>query len=812
MSVVIDVIDVVIEEPEKKATVRHPSDLLRLVIGLVVVVGGVLLATVLDEIAEAIAIEIIHGADRLPNAMVVFLIIGIGLFSLLIPLAAWIYLAWRRQWRRLFLGLLASVAAIGLFELLEVEIVERFSNPDIPFTPPSWLCEPGAEVGFSLSCVPGTESDLGSMMFLLGGVAFFAVLSPWMTKRWRRAAWVAVGVFALVRVVSSLTPPVDELLAIALAYVVGVGVLLAFGEPDRRPRGKHVVAALRQGGIDLASLSRAGVDARGSVPWFGTVRSGQRLFIKVLTVEERAADILFRIMRMARLKGVGDERPFSSLKRAVEHEAVVSLKASADGVKTPTLETIAEIPPSSMVMAYDMIDGSSLDSVDPADLTDEVLGAVWTQVALLRSRRTAHRDLRLANVFLDADGVPWMIDFGFSELAATDGQLRSDVAELIASTATVVGADRAVAAAINGVGAEAVAEAAQRIQPVALSGATRDAMKGSKGLYDEVRAAIGTQTGIEPEPLEDLVRVKSKTVLMVIGFALAIYFLIPQLTQTDFGAVLDADWKWAPAVLFASFLTYVGAAYNIIGSIPDRIRLVPTVWAQFAGTFINRIAPVKVGGMATNVRYMQKNGVETSVAVAGVGISSIATFIIHMSLLVLMVAFVGKNAGDFIEVPSGTVVLIGLVVLFTLSGLVVFLPAGRKLFTTKVWPMLKTSGQGLARVATSPAKAVMLFGGAFGMIMAYIGALWFSLEAFGGGLSFFAIGLVFLAAQALGQAAPTPGGVGATEAAMIAAMTSFGLDAAIAVPTVFLYRIATFWLPILPGFFSLRKLERDDLL
>ena len=85
-----------------------------------------------------------------------------------------------------------------------------------------------------------------------------------------------------------------------------------------------------------------------------------------------------------------------------------------------------------------------------------------------------------------------------------------------------------------------------------------------------------------------------------------------------------------------------------------------------------------------------------------------------------------------------------------------------------------------------------------------------SLEAFGGGLGFFAVGFVFLAGQALGQAAPTPGGIGAVEAAMIAAMTTLGLDAATAVPTVFLYRIGTFWLPVLPGFLSLRRLQRDE--
>jgi len=106
----------------------------------------------------------------------------------------------------------------------------------------------------------------------------------------------------------------------------------------------------------------------------------------------------------------------------------------------------------------------------------------------------------------------------------------------------------------------------------------------------------------------------------------------------------------------------------------------------------------------------------------------------------------------------------------------------------------------------------MVFGGAFIMIMSYILALWFSLEAFGGGLGFAAIGVVFLAAQALGQAAPTPGGIGAVEAAMIAAMTAMGLDASVAVPTVFLYRIATFWLPVIPGALAFRKLEADGAL
>ena len=64
----------------------------------------------------------------------------------------------------------------------------------------------------------------------------------------------------------------------------------------------------------------------------------------------------------------------------------------------------------------------------------------------MRRHRIAHRDLRLANVFLADDGVVWMIDFGFSELAASDLLLTNDVAELLASSTLQVGPVRAVAA------------------------------------------------------------------------------------------------------------------------------------------------------------------------------------------------------------------------------------------------------------------------------------------------------------------------------------------------------------------------------
>jgi undecaprenyl-diphosphatase len=94
----------------------------------------------------------------------------------------------------------------------------------------------------------------------------------------------------------------------------------------------------------------------------------------------------------------------------------------------------------------------------------------------------------------------------------------------------------------------------------------------------------------------------------------------------------------------------------------------------------------------------------------------------------------------------------------------------------------------------------------------YLTTLYFSIEAFGGGLPFATVGAVFLVGSAVAQAAPTPGGLGAMEAALIGGLVAAGLDNTVAVPAVFLYRLFTFWVPILPGWLSFQWLQRREYL
>jgi uncharacterized membrane protein YbhN (UPF0104 family) len=68
--------------------------------------------------------------------------------------------------------------------------------------------------------------------------------------------------------------------------------------------------------------------------------------------------------------------------------------------------------------------------------------------------------------------------------------------------------------------------------------------------------------------------------------------------------------------------------------------------------------------------------------------------------------------------------------------------------------------------------------------------------------------VVYFAGAIVGSAVPTPGGLGGIEAAMSFGLISIGVDSGTAVSSVLLYRLATYWLPIPFGWFSLNRLQK----
>ena len=325
--------------------------------------------------------------------------------------------------------------------------------------------------------------------------------------------------------------------------------------------------------------------------------------------------------------------------------------------------------------------------------------------------------------------------------------------------------------------------------------------------------AVAAAASGQPAPdLERLQRVRPKTLLTIAAATAVFYFVLPKLAKVEgsWRAFQSADWIWLLVVIACSALTYLASAVALLGSVSVRLPFGPTVLTQGASSFVNRVSPSNVGGMALNVRFLQKSGVEPTAGVAAVGVNALAGLLVHAALLVIFFTWAGRSTAHAFKLPSSSKLLVILAVVAAVIGIAVATRQGRRFAARKLLPPLRSSLASLGRVARSPARLALLFGGSALVTLAYIAGLVASVEAFGGGASIAAVGAVYLAASLVAAASPTPGGIGAFETAAAAGLTGLGISSGVAVSAVLTYRLATYWLPVLPGWISWHLLQRMD--
>lgn len=288
--------------------------------------------------------------------------------------------------------------------------------------------------------------------------------------------------------VIGISLPIDVLGGWVVGFFCYSLTLISIGSPSRRITAEELSTKLLEGGMPDVQLKPASVDARGSVPFFGT-SEGKDIFVKVFNQDNNAADWLFKMIRRIQYRRLEDEVPSLTPKRAIEHEAYLTMLAKYKaGARVPEVIGIYKVAANSYAMATERIDSKGLDKLSSKDISDKTLELVWEQIKKLHADNIIHKDLRAANVMVEKKTkLPWLIDFGFSECAVEKSAHYRDNVEFIASSATKVGAKRAVAAAKKGVGVELLARALPYMQYAALSGATTTDLKKSKNLLHEVR-------------------------------------------------------------------------------------------------------------------------------------------------------------------------------------------------------------------------------------------------------------------------------------------------------------------------------------
>lgn len=801
--------------------VRRAADLWWLLVSTAVLVVTVLLAVATRQFARTVQQGLLSAATALPEGLRDGLVGTVQVVAVLAPAVALVVLVVQRR----IDAILRIVPGTVLGALIAWWLTHAAFARSRPELWPGVLAGRGGLV----------HAGWPSAVYLAACAAAVVAAGPWLGPRWRSALWWLIAACAALSGVAAALVPLDAVAALAMGGVGGSAVLVLAGGPADRPVPRAVADALVACGIPVATLRETSSTAQlpgEGILYVAETTAGARLTVRVLAAEDRGRDLFHRLARRILLRHPTDAGAQSPL-GAVEHELLMLVFAARTGAQVAEPVIAYPVAGGGALLVTIERDARPLSDFADEEITDQVLTGVWASVALLQEHRLAHRALRPEHVLVEPDGVSRLTAFAGARLGAPPDVLGGDIAQLLATTATRVGPHRATECALAGLGPQLLATALPYLQPLALLGPARREVArydqdgaraaqregkrrtvrpgGRPSLLRDLAAAVTAASGAPPTPPAHLARFTWKSVLSLAGAFLVLHLLLPQLAgfPAAVDALRDANWWWVLAVLPVTFISQAFSTCLQLGTIPARLPFRPTYVVQFASSFLNRITPSNVGGMALNLRYLQKTGIETGAATASVGLQSLAGAVSNVIVAAVFFAWAGQHhAGVHLHLPTGRYVLPVVILVLAAGGLLGLTPPGRRFLREKVWPFLRAAASTVAGIASDPAKLTVGVIGALGLPLIQIVGLGLSVHALGGELPFVQVGAVYMAARLVANAAPVPGGLGALEAGLIAGLTALGVAAGAATSAVLVYRLLTFWLNVPLGALALGFVQR----
>ena len=786
--------------------VRRTNDIVRLALAAVFLAAVITssLITRRDWVALERSISGIVGVLTPTQSNLVYLAYGIAILAL--PFAILIGVITARQKR-----LLGAYAAAGL-----IAIVALSFNSN-GFAAPRWHFDVDDRLRSQLS------QFLDDPRWIAMLAAVLTVSGPWLEARWRRWWWTLLLAFVPIHLVVSAVVPARTLLGLAVGWLVGALTVLIVGTPALEVPLDGAVRALVRRGFAVTGLTVVRPAGTGPLVLWAACEGpdskdpdghAPRAIVEMYGPNQRSGGIMSQIWRRVRLRNSETAPLHASMRRAVEHRGLMAIAIGELGVANSTTVALAALDRGWTLYAETPPRGVALD-VSSAD--GSLVGPVWKALGVLHRHQISHGDLCAKEITVEntADGAAAFFGgFGSAEYGATDVLLQADIAALLVSTTAIFGAEGAVRAAIEEFDKDIVLSASRRLTKAGLQKRIRTSVDDPGTVMTEARDEVMHQTGADRIKAETITRFTRTQVIQLVLLVALVYVAYPFISTVPafFSELRTAHWWWALLGLTVSALTYVGAAAALWASASGVVGFRHVAIMEVANTFAATTTPAGVGGLALSTRFLQKGGLGALRATAAVALQQAVQLITHVALLIFFCVVAGTTANLSHFVPKTTVLyLIGGVAL-GIVGVFTFVPKLRRWLGTELRPRIKEVFGELVALIREPKRLAIIVAGCATTTLGSALALWASVEAFGGGTTFVTVTVVTMIGGTLASAAPTPGGVGAVEAALIGGLTAFGVPAAVAVPSVLLYRVLTCWLPVFIGWPVMRWLTRNDMI
>ncbi|MDA8368634.1 MAG: lysylphosphatidylglycerol synthase transmembrane domain-containing protein [Nocardiopsaceae bacterium] len=697
----------------------------------------------------------------------------------------------RREFRNVVRALAAAVLGYGLAGAVNAAVF-AVSGPG---GPPDILAAPQPHSAFT--------NPLHA--YIAAAIAYVGALSLRDLPRIRTAMWAGIAATAASVLLAGITTALALLLTVLTGWTCAAAAGYAVGLPRPAQATDRLIRELRRFDLEPLGLTSAGTDAMGD-QHFAVDTVDRRLDIAVMRADDTSG-LWKRLAALVLLRDPAAPPVLLGLRRRLEHAALMDFAARAAGAAVPRIIAIGELGRGTAVLIREHLRVRTLDDTDPAAVTDRSLAEIWTELGRLHRHRIVHGNLNGDTVGWSPSGRAAFTGLSGGSVAAAPIKASLDVAAMLAVLALSVGEERAVRSAVRVLGVAPIAAALPLVQSAGMPFGLRRRLRSRREVLSGIRSRIIDIAPEAPARPAKLERMRPRTVASVIAATAVGLVLAYQLADIDFGTIADADPGWTAAAFAASTLCMVAAAMALIGFVPIRLPMATTVLVQYAASFIRIAAPAGLGSLALNTRYVTRMGASPGVAVSAVGLSQAVGLLTHLPLLLVCAYLTGSAyLADFS--PSAT--FIGVTAaLALLAALVLLLPGLRRAVVERVRPYVQGTVPQMLDLLQHPRRLAMGVGGTLLLTAGFVLCLHFSVLAFGGNADLVAVAVVFLAGNAIGSTAPTPGGLGAVEAAMLGGLTTVaGLPAAVGLPAVLLFRLFTFWFPALPGWGAFHLLQR----
>jgi glycosyltransferase 2 family protein len=639
-------------------------------------------------------------------------------------------------------------------------------------------------------------------MFVVDTAFVAFVVGTDLTRRSHWSRWWPCAVVALLLsglAVGTLTPFGA---AIVLFGGLSAGWLVRWllGAASVLPGPAELVAWLRSQGAavgELAADRRARLDGR--------LTDGTRIQVRLYGRDTRGSGLVRRLWALVLLKPAVAGHIAMSSRAQLEQLALACTLARQASVRCPSVLLFGQMPGETLVLLTTVPSGAQLD----AAVSVPGAASLFASLRALHRAGIAHRDLRAENLLVAEKSVAFR-SLDASVPAASDLARRLDLAQALVTLAQAVGPAGAISALRDGYGTVDDKAVAAVLQPAALAPWGWRAMRASQACLNEVRnELLGPGSAVPAARLE---RFRWRTVASAIALTVAAYLLIGQFSGADIlGTLSRANPGWFAVAVLGSAVTYLAAAENLAAFVPRRLSIVRGFGVQLSTAFVGVAMPPTVGHVAVNARYLHREGVDEGSIAAAVTMSQVVNVVTTVLLLIVFALLTGSGLSRF-KIAPGADVLVGLATIAAVVIILVAVPQTRARLTGIVWPHLRSLGPRLVDAISRPLRLAISTGANLLLTAAYLVAFIAALRAVGAHPAILPAAVVYLAGNAVGSAAPTPGGIGGVEAVLAAGLTAIGIPVHQAIPAVLLFRVATFWLPIPAGWAAYLLLRRRDVL